>query len=317
MAFIFTSIEYTVDVLSTLSGIGNLAKLRHITKLTKLGKAIKLVKKGRAIIEITSGTTNALLKLTGETDTKLGKALSEYLFYLEILSLSVDVTEWISKGLKKSAKEVLEHSDALEKEIAKLIKKGEIDSSFAEKIFSDLGRIAEEAGDYSARLAKKASKAADKVSKKISDFETTIKKLDYEDGKLVNNANKIEIKHTGKKYRSSINWNHIPKLKFKGSTLTHNHPSGSGLSLTDVKLFLKTELREIRAITPNGSVYSMKNLSISNKYKEDLLDLIKKEEKIVQSEYKNLGKYYQEAIVFKKIYNEMKDMVEYTFFSIK
>jgi len=43
-----------------------------------------------------------------------------------MLSLSVDVTEWISKGLKKSAKEVLEHSDALEKHLDELVEKGKL-----------------------------------------------------------------------------------------------------------------------------------------------------------------------------------------------
>ncbi len=166
--------------------------------------------------------------------------------------MSVDAgelaTKWISKGLKKSARNILKHSDDLEKEIIK----------------------------------------------------------------LVNNAKKIEIKHTGKKYKSSIDWNHIPKQKFKGSTLTHNHPSGSGLSLKDVKLFIKTELREIRAVTPNGTVYSMKNIKISVKKNRELLRFIKKEEEIVQIEYKDLGKYYQDAIVFQKVYNEMKDLIEYT-----
>jgi len=104
-------------VVTTVSGIGNLLKLRHITKLSKLGKIINYARKGAALIEITSGTTNALLKLTGIKDTPFGTALSEYLFYLEMLSLSVDVTDWISKGLKKSATNLLEHEDKLIKNL--------------------------------------------------------------------------------------------------------------------------------------------------------------------------------------------------------
>ncbi|WP_417558508.1 hypothetical protein [Mesoflavibacter zeaxanthinifaciens] len=134
--------EYTLDVVTTLSGIGNLAKFRHLTKLSKLGKAINYARKGAAIIEITSGTTNALLKLTEADDTPYGRALSEYLFYLEMLSLSIDVTDWISKGLKESASKVLEHSDDLKKHLDDLIKKGELDEASKFKTIDSLEDVA-------------------------------------------------------------------------------------------------------------------------------------------------------------------------------
>jgi len=104
---------------------------------------ISSVKKGAAIIEITSGTTNALLKLTALKETKYGEALSEYLFYLEMLSLSVDVTDWISKGLKKSATNVLEHSDELNKHLDDLVKKGELDEVGKTRILDELSEVAE------------------------------------------------------------------------------------------------------------------------------------------------------------------------------
>lgn len=66
------------------------------------------------ILEVTSGVTNTLLKLTGLNDTQAGKALQEYLFYLELLFLSGELTVFIKNGLQKSAKEVLKHGDDLE-----------------------------------------------------------------------------------------------------------------------------------------------------------------------------------------------------------
>ncbi len=143
LANTFTSIEYGVDVITTISGVGNLLKLRHLTKLGKISKVISSFKKGAAIIEITSGTTNALLKLTALKDTKYGEALSEYLFYLEMLSLSVDVTDWISTGLKKSATNVLEHSDELNKHLDDLVKKDELDEVGKNRVLDELVEVSE------------------------------------------------------------------------------------------------------------------------------------------------------------------------------
>lgn len=94
--------------------MGNLAKFRHLARLGEAGSLIAKIKLGAGIVEITSGVTNTLLKLTRLNDTEAGKALQEYLFYLELLSLSGELTVAIKKGLQKSAKEVLEHSDDLE-----------------------------------------------------------------------------------------------------------------------------------------------------------------------------------------------------------
>jgi len=169
----FTSIEYGVDVITTISGVGNLLKLRHLTKVSKLGKVISSFKKGAAIIEITSGTTNALLKLTGIADTELGNALSEYLFYLEMLSLSVDVTDWIRKGLKKSATNVLEHSDDLNKHLDELVEKGEMTPTQKTKVLDELAEVSEKnrnTGKFTINnegeiTLKKFNKISDRVKK--------------------------------------------------------------------------------------------------------------------------------------------------------
>ena len=76
--------EYAIDIATTLSGIGNLAKFRHLAKLGQAGSIIAKIKLGAGIVEVTSGVTNTLLKLSGFEETEIGKALQEYLFYFEI-----------------------------------------------------------------------------------------------------------------------------------------------------------------------------------------------------------------------------------------
>jgi len=43
-----------------------------------------------------------------------------------------------------------------------------------------------------------------------------------------------------------------------GRILTHNHPDGANLSLSDVKTAVRKGVQEIRAVTPDGTVYSLK-----------------------------------------------------------
>ncbi|MGH1519960.1 hypothetical protein [Chryseobacterium sp. JK1] len=127
---VIASGEYVLDILTTISGAGNLAKFRYLAKFaTKAGKLRFVSKAGRAVvtarkavaattavIEITSGTVNALLKLTNVRDTAVGSALSEYLFWMELLSLSGELTVAIHNGLRKSAKKLVEK----ERDLAKL-----------------------------------------------------------------------------------------------------------------------------------------------------------------------------------------------------
>jgi len=126
---VVTTAEYAADILTTISGVGNIAKFRYLAKfaskagnlrfVSEAGRAVVAARKAvaatAAVVEITSGTVNALLKLTSARDTEWGKALSEYLFWLELLSLSGELTVAIHNGLRKNAKEILEHEDDLRK----------------------------------------------------------------------------------------------------------------------------------------------------------------------------------------------------------
>lgn len=148
---VITSTEYALDVVTTLSGIGNFAKFRYLTKfatktgnlrfVSKAGRTILSVRKAvaatAAIVEISSGTIGALLKLTGLKDTEQGKSIVEFLFWLELLSLSGELTVAIHNGLKKSGKELLTNRERL----IKNLEKNGIDEATRKTILNEIDAI--------------------------------------------------------------------------------------------------------------------------------------------------------------------------------
>ena len=126
---VVTTGEYTVDILTTLSGVGNIAKFRHLTKLNKLAQVAKgvdgiekvvkasnilrYIKGAAGVVELTSGSLNLLLKITDLRNESPYKELSHFLFYLELLTLAGELTASLKVGLKKSAREAIEKSDGV------------------------------------------------------------------------------------------------------------------------------------------------------------------------------------------------------------
>lgn len=117
--------EYTLDIATTFSGVGNILKVGRLYKVLKAGhslvgktkkatKAIQSAKAVAGVVELTSGVGNTLIKLAGESDTPFGRAVTKYLFYLELLSLSGELSVALHTALKKSAKDIIDnHSKAL------------------------------------------------------------------------------------------------------------------------------------------------------------------------------------------------------------
>ena len=149
-----TAGEYGVDVITTLSGVGNLAKFRHLARIVKTAEALnksnkfirtytiyKTVKGAAAGAEITSGTVNALLKITNVKERELGKAIGEFLFWLELASLSGEIGVALKKGLQKSAKTIVENTDDLNKYLDGLVKKGELNEAEKLGLIDELKRI--------------------------------------------------------------------------------------------------------------------------------------------------------------------------------
>ncbi|MGG8496204.1 zincin-like metallopeptidase toxin domain-containing protein [Tenacibaculum sp. TC6] len=151
-----TATEYGVDAITTLSGIGNLAKFRHLARIVKTAQALnkgkefirtftvfKFVQGAIAGAEITVGTVNALLKITGIKNTKLGRAISEFLFWLELASLSGEIGAAITKGLQKSAKTIIDNVDDFEKSLDDLVRKGEVKETGKAKVIDEVYEVVE------------------------------------------------------------------------------------------------------------------------------------------------------------------------------
>jgi hypothetical protein len=100
-----TGVMLTLDVVTTVSGVGNLAKLRHLSKLRSAQVWTTAIIGG---IEVASGTTQLIINYTStcEGSEKFCERLSQYLFWLEIASLSADALT--NQMLKKSAQNVLD-----------------------------------------------------------------------------------------------------------------------------------------------------------------------------------------------------------------
>jgi hypothetical protein len=133
---VVTSIEYSIDILTTFSGVGNISKFRHLAKVAKVaarlnkGKVVTFantlstIKLVAGLVEIASGTINVLIRLSG-VDSDFSRAVQKYLFYLELVTLAGElkgaVKQKIRKNLKKHAREAL----SKEKSIKKLKQKAE------------------------------------------------------------------------------------------------------------------------------------------------------------------------------------------------
>ncbi|WP_417799892.1 hypothetical protein [Tenacibaculum sp.] len=140
--------EYAVDIVTTVSGVGNILKAGRIYRLLKNGKTLlyktaqvtKTIATAKAVagvIEVSSGTVNTLLKLTELDDTELGKTITKYLFYLEMLSLAGEVTALLKDKLSKTAKELVENPK-LTKSLDDLVRNEKISELEEFKFYEEL-----------------------------------------------------------------------------------------------------------------------------------------------------------------------------------
>lgn len=113
-----------LDIITTLSGVGNVLKFRHLTKLSNIAKATGVVSKGIkttryiklavGFVEIASGVINSLITLSNCEDSKnskICKSVQKYLFLLEVLSIAGELRTALKGGLKKYADEIIAQSD--------------------------------------------------------------------------------------------------------------------------------------------------------------------------------------------------------------
>ena len=114
--------EYALDIGVIALSYGTLSGLAAAEVITTLAVARGI----GAASAITSSVANIVLKLANAEDSVLGQAFCEYLFWIEMLSLSGELTLAIRNGLKRSATKLVEKEEdfaKLEKQLDEAIAK--------------------------------------------------------------------------------------------------------------------------------------------------------------------------------------------------
>lgn len=107
----------TFDVITTFTGIGNLAKLRYLLKAGDAARKFYIgLKLTYGIIEVASGVLSIALNFVDNCqDKKLCAALQQYLFWVEVATLGADFLS--SKILKQQALETKEALKSYRKKV--------------------------------------------------------------------------------------------------------------------------------------------------------------------------------------------------------
>lgn len=148
--------ELLLDFITTFSGVGNVLKFRHLisvakrasklrfaSKAAKVAKVKAAVKAVAAVVEISSGTINALLKLSENNNTELGRDISQFLFYLELLSLSGELTDAIKTSLQKRSRKILSDKSSLEGKLDELVESGDVGKGDRLRVIDEIEEIAQ------------------------------------------------------------------------------------------------------------------------------------------------------------------------------
>ncbi|MBW3520680.1 hypothetical protein [Chryseobacterium sp. NKUCC03_KSP] len=319
--------EYALDIGVIALSSGTLSGLAAAEVISALAIARGI----GATAAITSSVANIILKLANAEESALGRSFIEYLFWIEMLSLSGELTLAIRNGLKRSATKLVGKEDdiaRLEKQLDEAVveengKRRKLNEAEKNAIKKEISRLVKEGGDYSSKLAKRVSKALDKAPEDIKNYEDLFKNKEHEWGGVYSKRTKYKDYHTSN-LPDQIIWPNRIIEKLENCIVTHNHPNGSGLSIADLKFFLSNKLTEIRAVKPDGSVFSLKNGKILNgenakfiNYEDDL-DLILKNIKRIEKDYTMMYKFSVgntekiDARMFNEIFDLIKDKITYT-----
>jgi hypothetical protein len=116
--------------------------------------------------------------------------------------------------------------------------------------------------NHKERLEKKKTKTkeitSNKAKESLSYIENRDSKLSYEKGAIIGANGDILKEYDGTKHAVEVTDEDLQLMQ--GITFTHNHPNGGFFSDNDIKTgFIKTHLGELRASTPQGIVYVLKD----------------------------------------------------------
>lgn len=117
-----------------------------------------------------------------------------------------------------------------------------------------------------ARDSKDDGKTATSTTKKalisLERIEREDRHLNYERGAVVARDGTIAARYDGKEHTVEVSDSDLKQMS--GKIFTHNHPSGNFFSDNDIITgFIKTDLYELRASTPDGVIYSLKNNGVT------------------------------------------------------
>jgi hypothetical protein len=156
--------EYAFDIITTYSGVLNILKFGRLYKVLQAGKKVtgasktftKVVtgiKAYTGVAEISAGSVNFLLKLTGIADTELGREISKYLFYFEMAALCSEVSVALYSKMQKSASKIIAKEKVLREAAEKTAKNAE-ELKQVDEVIEELRRMAGIASKKQFRLWK-------------------------------------------------------------------------------------------------------------------------------------------------------------------
>jgi len=100
--------------------------------------------------------------------------------------------------------------------------------------------------------------ASNKAKGSLNYIENRDSKLNYEKGAIIDTNGNILKEYDGTKHAVEVTDEDLQLMQ--GMAFTHNHPNGGFFSDNDIKTgFIKTHLGELRASTPQGIVYVLKD----------------------------------------------------------
>ncbi len=115
-----TAGEYALDIATLATGVGNVYRFRHLLKLSKLQQVVRIGKAARVaraafvnLIEISSGSLSLMIKLAELENEPWARDLQEVLFWLEVASLGVEISDAVAKKLRASGKRVIQKQDVI------------------------------------------------------------------------------------------------------------------------------------------------------------------------------------------------------------
>jgi SPP1 gp7 family putative phage head morphogenesis protein len=129
------------------------------------------------------------------------------------------------------------------------------------------------------------------LEEQLKNVENKIKNQDYETMIAFDNKGNIVYRKDGNKEQIELDFDSA-KDKLSNNIVTHNHPASNRFSDGDISSFVAYDMQELRAVTKEGNIYSIKKIG-NNQNGQSLLDkydklVIDKEEELMSFFMKQL-----------------------------